>query len=70
MFIEAEEDSKECDYVFFFNSNMEFKKVVTPEIFLPTAEDMAYWASYTQDITTNTTLFRCLMKSESGLLPT
>ena len=39
MFIKAEEDTKECDYVFFFNSNMEFKKVVTPEIFLPTAED-------------------------------
>lgn len=39
MFIRAEEDTKECDYVFFFNSNMEFKKVVTPEMFLPTAED-------------------------------
>lgn len=39
MFIEIEEDTKECDYVFFFNSNMEFKKVITPDMFLPTAED-------------------------------
>lgn len=39
MFIQAEPDTVGCDYVFFFNSNMEFKKTITPEMFLPTEEE-------------------------------
>ena len=36
---EQKKIQKSAINVFFFNSNMEFKKVVTPEMFLPTAED-------------------------------
>lgn len=39
MFDSIEEDTKVCDFLFFFNSNMQFLKPVTKEMILPTEEE-------------------------------
>lgn len=39
MFESISQDTKECDYLFFFNSNMEFRRTVTSDMILPTDEE-------------------------------
>jgi hypothetical protein len=39
MFLRIKEDTRDCDYLFFFNSNVEFNQTITEEIFIPSAEE-------------------------------
>ncbi|MCF0209447.1 MAG: hypothetical protein HUK07_08330, partial [Bacteroidaceae bacterium] len=36
LFLRVEDDTKNCDYLYFFNSNMQFIRTITVEMFLPT----------------------------------
>ena len=39
MFIDIEDEASSCDYLFFFNSNMQFQRVVQPDEILPGQDD-------------------------------
>lgn len=39
LFLKIEQDVMDCDYLFFFNSNIQFQKEVAPDMILPTAAE-------------------------------